>query len=184
MNIAREVESLLTNIEDAAEARRAVAAAVRPFQASYARVVVATALASLEDGSRELALPIVERLPLRCRPSSMAMPIARPVSESGPASVLSAEAPDDQATVGRKLTMVKDTALVTLAEAQHAIGFSRSRLKKVLKRMAVKPIYVGRIGYVPGSIVNMLARTHREWRRTENCRDWQKKTGYEWSAAR
>ena len=79
--------------------------------------------------------------------------------------------------------MVKDTALVTLTEAQQAIGFSRSRLKKVLKRMAIKPIYVGRIGYVPGSIVNLLARTHREWRRSENCRDWQKKTGYKWSAA-
>ena len=185
MDIAREVKSLLGNAdadaEDVIEIRRAVAQAVRPLRASRARSIVAEAIRALDDETRSLALPLVERLPLRCRPSpTMLLGLA---AEIETAPVLSARAQDNQAVVGRQSTMVKDTALVTLTDAHRAIGFSRQRLNRVLKRMGIKPIYVGRIGYVPGSIVNMLARTHRAWRSSEGAQRWQKKTGHQFAEA-
>ena len=180
MHIAREVGSLLMNVDDVIEARRAVAATVRPLRASHARVVVAVALAELDEKSRAIALPIVERLPLRCRPSAMALLLSGPAAGSETASVLS-PATHSKKDFRRSPTMVRDNELITLKDALREIGISRVRLHRLLKRRGLRPVYVGQIGYIAGSIVNELARAHRAWRRTEQCRNWQTKTGHQWS---
>ncbi len=181
MHIAREVGSLLTNVDDVIEARRAVAAAVRPLRAARARTIIAEAVRSLDDEARSLALPVVERLPLRCRPP-LGM-LAAPVYDPAPVQSLRVSAKALGIT-RRTFTMgTKDMTLVQLGNARRRIGISERRMHLQLRKRGITPVRVGVFAFIPEWVVGEIEQANRAWRNSKSYRRWVAKTGHQSRAA-